>query len=424
MRTLKNLALFVTLTLCLAPAQAQKKELHYAGWLNLYGAFVDVVSTMEADFEKKFSDVDWIRNDVPFDQALKQATVATLAGNAADNVHLIAGWVAAIHEIGGLEPLNDYFTADEWSKIPKSSLDSVTFDGKIMAMPWVPGPIVMFYNRNLMQQAGLDPEKPPQTWPELMQQAKAICALPDINGAPVYGIALRTQRNPNSAQWTIPIIYGHGGDLYDENGDVKINTEATRAAYAWVQELVQDGCSPAGFSIDETRNTMSAGRAGFIFEGPWGRGLFDNMSGGKIVTAPDGDVWLAPMPADPSGNRRTIGNPHEITISSNSKQKQLAAEFIRYIVFDPEFTDAYFEASKQFSTSNLDLLGSGIMGADEYTQVFVKALQHTNDNPIKSAKFYSVMDEVAPALQAIIQGSDIDKELNKVDRKIKRLLSR
>ncbi len=65
-----------------------------------------------------------------------------------------------------------------------------------MAMPWVPGPIIMFYNRNLMEQAGLDPDAPPQTWPELMEAAKAICALPDVDGAPIYGIALRTAPQP------------------------------------------------------------------------------------------------------------------------------------------------------------------------------------------------------------------------------------
>ena len=126
---------------------------------------------------------------------------------------------------------------------------------------------------------------------------------------------LRTQRSPNSAQWTIPIIYGHGGDVVNDKGEVTFNTEATKAAWQWVKDLIGPGCSPAGFSIDETRNTMAAGRAGFIFEGPWGRGLFDNLSGGKIKTAADGDIWVAPMPADPSGKRRTIGNPHQITIS-------------------------------------------------------------------------------------------------------------
>ena len=404
------------------PLLAQN-TISYAGWLGLYDKNGPLVDKMGEEFQKRNPGVKWIRNDVPFEQALNQATVSTLGKNAPDNIHLIAGWVASIHGIGGLEPLNDYFTKEEWSKIPQSLLDSVTFDGKIMAMPWVPGPILMFYNRNLMKQAGLDPNKPPQTWPELKEAVLAICKLPPKDGARIYGIALRTQRNPNSAQWTIPIIYGHGGDLY-ENGQVKINTAGTRAAYKWIQEIVQAGCSPEGFSIGESRNTMANGRAGFIFEGPWGRGLFGNLSGGKMKTTADGDIWMAPMPKDPSGKRRTIGNPHEITISSQSKNKKAAADFIRMVIYDEEFTNLYFKLNPQLPTSNREILTQGVVGADAYSQVFVKALEHTNDNPIKHAKFYAIMSEIAPALQKIISGGSIDKELSAADRKIKRLLSR
>lgn len=424
MRSLKGSILAVTLLLAAGPAAAQKTQLTYAGWLNLYGAYVETVKQLEIDFERKNPDIDWVRNDVPFNEALKQATAATLAKNAADNIHLVAGWVPAIHEMGGLEPLNDYFSKDEWAQIPEASLQSVTFDGKIMAMPWVPGPIVMFYNRNLMKEAGLDPAKPPQTWAELKEQAQKICKLPAKDGAPVYGVALRTQRNPNSAQWTIPIIYGQGGDVVNDKGQVAFDTPATKAAWQWVKDLIGSNCAPAGFSIDETRNTMAAGRAGFIFEGPWGRGLFDSLSGGKIKTAVDGDIWVAPMPADPTGKRRTIGNPHQITISKGSRNKEAAAKFIRHVIFDKDFTDAYFVASKQLSTSAMPLLTTGKMGADEYTQIFVQAAAHTHDNPFKSAKFYAVMDELAPALQAVIQGADIDQELAAADKKIKRLLSR
>ncbi len=405
-------------------AWAQQTQLTYAGWLNLYGAYKETVVFLKKDFEARHPGVEWVHNDVPFTEMLKQTTAAVLAGNAADNLHLNAGWIPALYEAGGLEPLNDYFTADEWAKIPKSLLESVTFDGKIATMPWVPAPILMFYNRNLMREAGLDPEKPPQTWPELAEQAKKIAALPARDGAPVHGIALRTQRNPNSAQWAIPIIWGHGGEFLGTDGKVSFDNEGTRAAFAWIQDIVKANASPAGFSIDETRNTMAAGRAGFIFEGPWGRGLFSNLSGNKITTAADGDIWLAPMPAAPDGKRRTIGNPHEIAIYKNSKNKKLAAEFIRYVIFDPGFTDAYFKASQQMSTADMSLLTSGSMGADAYTQIFVAALGETVDAPMKSPKFTGVMDEVAPALQAIIQGGDIQAELAQVDRRVDRLMKR
>ncbi len=424
--TRRNLLLSTTAAAMLLAngASAQQTELTYAGWLNLYGAYVDTVTFMEKDFQEKNPDIKFIRNDVPFDQALQQATVSILAGNPADVLHLNAGWIATLTDIEGLEPLNDLFTEEEWAQIPDALVESVTYDGNIMSMPWVPAPIIMFYNRNLMEEAGLDPENPPQTWEELAEQARAICALPDRDGAPVYGVALRTQRNPNSAQWTIPIVYGHGGDLVDEAGEVTINTPEMQAAWTWVADLIQEDCAPAGFSIDETRNTMAAGRAGFIFEGPWGRGLFSNLSGGTMTTAPDGDIWVAPMPAGPDGERRTIGNPHQIGIAKASPNKEAAAEFIRYVIFDPDFTEAYFQASQQLSTSSTELLSTGSMGADAYTQIFVDALAHTTDVPIKTAKFTAIMDELAPALQAVIQGADVDAELAQAERRVARVLSR
>ncbi len=117
-------------------ARAQDRvKLTYAGWLNLYGAYVPMVKELEASFERRHPGVDWVRNDVPFNEALEQATTATLAGTAADNLHLIAGWVPALHEMGGLEPLNDWFTAAEWAQIPKASLEAVTFEGRSWPCP-------------------------------------------------------------------------------------------------------------------------------------------------------------------------------------------------------------------------------------------------------------------------------------------------
>jgi hypothetical protein len=72
----------------------------------------------------------------------------------------------------------------------------------------------------------------------------------------------------------------------------------------------------------------------------------------------------------------------------------------------------------------MELLTSGNMGADAYTQIFVQALPDTTDNPIKSPKFYAVMDDLVVALQSIIQGGDIEGELANAERKAERTLSR
>lgn len=191
-----------------------------------------------------------------------------------------------------------------------------------------------------------------------------------------------------------------------------------------MQEITTSGCTAVGHGHAESRNTFAAGRAGVILEGPWGRGLVENMSGGKMKVSPDGDVWVAEMPKASDGSRRTIGNPHEITMSSKSKNKKLTAAFLDMLIFDESNTSMYFDINGQLPTSSFPLLKKGAIGADAYSQVFISSLAYTHDNPWKSPKFYAVMSKLAPEMQKIAKGGDIPSALTAADKSITRLLSR
>ncbi len=47
-----------------------------------------------------------------------------------------------------------------------------TPDGKMLSMPFNSSTPVLYYNKTAFRKAGLDPEKPPKTWPELVEMAK------------------------------------------------------------------------------------------------------------------------------------------------------------------------------------------------------------------------------------------------------------
>ena len=145
-----------------------------------------------------------------------------------------------------------------------------------------------------MKEAGLNPDQPPKNWAEFATAVDKICALPDRNGGKVYGVALRTSRSPNSAQWSIPIIWANDGKIVDAKGHVTFNTDAARAAYKWYHDVIARKCSPEFFDIQGSRNVFAQGRAGFIFEGPWLAGLIQKLSDRKLSVAPDGDIWIAP----------------------------------------------------------------------------------------------------------------------------------
>ena len=47
-------------------------------------------------------------------------------------------------------------------------------NGDLLSMPFNVSTTVLFYNKDLFKKAGLDAEKPPKTWPELMDAAKKL----------------------------------------------------------------------------------------------------------------------------------------------------------------------------------------------------------------------------------------------------------
>ena len=88
-----------------------------SGWHQLFDFSKPAILMAERKYEEKNEGVDLIMVDTAFGQALQQATVSTIAGNPSDVIQLVAGWVPAMAEIGGLQPLDDLFTMEEIDKI-------------------------------------------------------------------------------------------------------------------------------------------------------------------------------------------------------------------------------------------------------------------------------------------------------------------
>lgn len=400
---------------------AYAQEITYTDWWGGIGLTTPVIEFMESDYEAKNPGKDINRSVVAYPQMLNQMTLASIAQNSPDYYMALAAWIPTLQAVGGLQPLNEGLFTDEYlAKIPAVARDAVSIDGALYALPLVPGPITLQYNRNLLKEAGFD--GPAKTWEELKEQVLGICKLKTANGEKVYGIALRTKRVANSAQWFIPIVYGHGGDVVDADGNPDLNTPAMAAALQWVKDVAEAGCTPKGASIEETRSLMSEGRAGFFLEGPWGRGLVEKASGGNMMAGPDADFWVTTMPADQNGNVRSIANDHVLVISSSAKNQEGAQDILRYMTSDSDFTTYAYETTSFMTSANKDILSAEPMASDEYIQVHVAALASANTNPIKHPKFSGMMDELIVTIQKVISGGDIQQELDGLDGRIERVL--
>ena len=376
------------------------------------------------EFERRNPGVKIEEIATAFDQTLNQITVAVLGGNAPDVMIVNPIWLAQLDAIGALENLEPYVPAEELKLFPRHVLDDLSINGTVRALALNAGPIMMIYNRDLMKAAGLDPDRPPQTWPEFVSAVKKICALPAGPNGKVYGVALRTERQPIAAQWTIPIIWANGGDVVDAAGQINLTSPAAIAAFDWYRDTVRSECSPENATVADTRNLFAQGRAGFVFEGPWIAGLVDVLSNKRLKVGKDADIWAAEMPADQTGRRRQIANHGVLAMTKQAKDKELAAKFIRFSVGDRDVVEYAFSTAGVISTSRLDILTTGKQGADPFSQLFVPALDNAVALPMKSPRWAAAMDPITVALQRVIQGADAATELAQAQREARRIMSR
>ncbi|MCM5555224.1 ABC transporter substrate-binding protein [Pleomorphomonas sp. NRK KF1] len=75
-------------------------------------------------------------------------------------------------------PFDDVAKTDadkEWLKsFYPALMANGQIEGKTWGIPFQRSTIVMYYNKDMFREAGLDPEKPPKTWDELVTDAKAL----------------------------------------------------------------------------------------------------------------------------------------------------------------------------------------------------------------------------------------------------------
>ncbi len=196
----------------------------------------------------------------------------TYSGNYGDTAQKILASLAANSlPQGGLVPAGPLWTCREGNFVLEEHmagpeglsedyffdvlLDYNRYDGHLCGLPFNNSTMVMFYNQDLMERAGLDPEAPPQTWDELVAQATQI--VENVPGS--IGVEVRDE-----AWWLKALILQNGGQIVTEDPIAPAFQEpaAVEALEFW-QGLVEAGLMPAG-QHDVSRDLFIGGRVGFL----------------------------------------------------------------------------------------------------------------------------------------------------------------
>jgi sn-glycerol 3-phosphate transport system substrate-binding protein len=112
-------------------------------------------------------------------------TAAIAAFRAKQNPHIVqvfeVGTANMMAAKGAVYPVHQLMADAKEAFDPKTYIGPVygyysTTDGKLLSMPFNSSTPVLYWNKDLLQKAGLDPNTPPKTWDELGTMAKKAVA--------------------------------------------------------------------------------------------------------------------------------------------------------------------------------------------------------------------------------------------------------
>ena len=120
-----------------------------------------------------------------------------------------------------------------------------TYEGKLYGLPYRIEAHAVYYNKTAFKEAGLDPQNPPKTWPELVAAAKKLTKT--VNGKPQYGYGITGGGEfGNTIYRTLPLIWMNDGSiLSDDMKEVVVNQKpAVEAVEFYTGMLTKEKVSP------------------------------------------------------------------------------------------------------------------------------------------------------------------------------------
>ncbi|SEM60448.1 ABC transporter substrate-binding protein [Paenibacillus sp. OV219] len=249
--------------------------------------------------------------------------LTSIAGGQAPDVAMfdrfaVGEWAA----MGALEDLSDQVNRDGMDSIYYPNVwEETQFNGRTYALPWNVDSRAMYYNKSLMEEAGLDPNKPPRTIAELDAMAEKMYKLNKQGFYDQVGFI------PWQAQG---FLYTHGwnfGGEWEKEGRLTPNDPHIVQALEWMQGYARKyGVKQlASFtdSMRETgRNPFVSGRIGFMYEGNW---LLNDMDDARF------DWGIAPMPTSDGNGNVTWSGGWSFVMPKGAKHQAQAWRFIKFV---------------------------------------------------------------------------------------------
>lgn len=240
---------------------------------------------------------------------------AAAGGSQADIGRMDSCWPAEFKVSGIAAPLDEYVTDEFLKTFLPATIEQMTIDGSIMAIPYSNESKWIYYNEAMLKEGGY-PEFP-KTWEEV----KEMCGQLVKKGTAKYGTALSLSQSEGLICEYAGILKSFGGAWKDQSGAWTLNSENSVAAVGFLTDSMKDGfIDPASITYDDTAALNSLMAKDVIFTTSWSGNAASLEEDGSPVK---GQIKVACIPGtkqfSTTGGGTTGGGGTFVFASSQNK---------------------------------------------------------------------------------------------------------
>jgi len=359
---------------------------------------------------------DGIEVELRFYDATEYGQLLTTAyeNNTMPDVYLVdTGAMYNYYSQGYIAPINDYFTDEEIADINSNADSYLLYDGKYYGYPWMSEPNSIFiYRKDYLTKAGVSiPDNNIWTWNDLLNACSKIKPVLS-KGQYVLGMPLGIEANTGLAGLAYSTT---GGDVLNNDWTECLvqDNEGWRNFYGLVFDLYKGGyCPMANVSTmyNDIIDALCENKLAMTFCGSWSIAEVlnnypeqeDNI-GVAVIPTKDGDI----------NKTTTVNGGWNYVISSKSAHKDLAAQFIKFMLCNKEVAAEYFELANYCKAPVLNSL-SDYIETNNNTQheEWMQVVEKVTETAITTGSYSQAILSAAygTAIEYIMLNTDKNKD--------------
>lgn len=374
------------------------------------------VNPLFAEFDKRNPTIKPNVEKMPFSQIFQALEVRLNARTDDPDIFIVDSPLTASYAVRGhLMPLDDLI---DKKRFAPSAIQAASFDGKIYSAPFGSSMQVLYYNRAMFKEAGIEPPTgdPAKrwTWEQVVEAAKKI-AKPADN---IWGFSFEQQERPYQL---LPLGQSLGGVALSPDGFKAtgfIDGPAFVEGFTFMQRLYTDfKVSPPGqFDTALTPELFGSGKCAMLLGGTF---IHDTLKS----KFPNLDFGVAAHPYFAKGKPVTPTGAWHFGVNPRTKQKDATAQFVKDMLSD-DINVLWYKLRPYVPTLNAVWDKSGSTFDTEMWKIVRHEMQSTALPRPATPGFREYEDILRVTLRDLQAGGNVQQALTAAAQKIDREIAK